>query len=232
MITVHDANTRGISNFGWLESRHTFSFGSYHNPNRMGFGPVRVINDDRVDANRGFAEHPHRDMEIISYVVEGQLAHKDSMGNVSTIGPGMIQRMTAGSGVRHSEFNPSRTDATRFLQIWIEPSEAGLTPSYEDRTIFENGDRGVRLLASPDGRDGSTRVHQDVTIHAVRLGASGTHKAPIAAGRRVWVQVVSGSVIVNGAALHEGDAAALVDEADLAVVAGSDEAEALVFDVP
>lgn len=231
MITIRKANERGRSNAGWLDSRHTFSFADYHDPAHMGFGALRVINDDWVNASAGFGSHPHRDMEIISYVLSGELGHKDSMGNGSTIRPGDVQRMTAGTGVVHSEWNHSKTDRVHFLQIWIVPEAKGLQPSYEQRS-FEPGALRDRLVvvASRDGRDGSLTIHQDAALYVTKLSLGSAIEQGIAAGRRAWVQVASGSVTVNGIALEAGDGAAVIDEARLALT-GVTDAEVLVFDV-
>lgn len=233
MITIRSASTRGVTSVGWLDSRHSFSFGRYHDPAHMGFGPLRVINDDRVAANRGFAEHLHRDMEIISYVVEGRLAHKDSTGSAREVGPGGIQRMTAGSGVTHSEYNPSRDEPTRFIQIWIEPEAPGLTPSYEDRAVNPRDEPGrLHVVATRTPTNGEAVVHQDVTMYAGAFEAGQGQTLAIGEGRRVWVQVVRGSISVNGHELAEGDGAALTDEASLELAVREGEAEVLVFDLP
>lgn len=231
MITVRDRNTRGHTDMGWLESRHTFSFGGYMNPAHMGFRTLRVINDDRVIAGAGFPTHGHRDMEIISYVVDGALEHKDSMGNGSIIRPGDVQRMTAGTGVTHSEFNPSETDGARFLQIWIVPEKAGLAPGYEQKQ-FPVTDRTdmLRLVASRDGRDGSVTVHQDADIYAVILSETGSVTHTFGEDRHGWVQVVRGIATLNGETLREGDGAAViaVDQVALSSPVG---AEVLLFDL-
>ncbi|MFT3774532.1 MAG: pirin family protein [Minicystis sp.] len=195
MITVRPARERGHADFGWLDSHHTFSFGDYYDPRHMGFRTLRVINDDRVKGGKGFGTHPHRDMEIVSYVLDGALEHKDSMGTGSVIRPGDVQRMTAGTGVLHSEFNHSKSETVRFLQIWILPERARIEPSYEQKNFpVEQRKNQLRLIASRDGRDGSVTVHQDVAIHAAVLepGASVSHT--LAQGRHAWVQVARGSV--------------------------------------
>jgi redox-sensitive bicupin YhaK (pirin superfamily) len=231
MISVRHAKDRGQTRIGWLDSRHTFSFGEYYDPSQLGFGKLRVINDDRVAPAKGFGTHPHRDMEIVSYVVSGQLEHKDSMGTGSVIRRGDVQRMTAGTGVLHSEFNPSRTDPVHFLQIWILPETAGLTPSYEQKTFSEEERSGrLRLVASRGGEDGAIVVHQDVRLYAGILQADDEVELPLAAGRRAWVQVVAGSTILNGVALEEGDGAAVQDEPRLLFAKGSG-GEVLVFDL-
>jgi redox-sensitive bicupin YhaK (pirin superfamily) len=231
MIQVRAASERGSSRTDWLDSRHTFSFADYLDMANMGFGRLRVINDDRVAPSRGFGRHPHRDMEILSYVVAGSLQHGDSMGNGSVICPGDVQRMSAGTGVVHSEANPSATDPVRFLQIWIEPERRGLPPSYEQKHFDEASRKGtLRLVASRDGRDGSVTIHQDVSLYAGLLAAGQSAEVPVAKGRRAWVQVVRGSVAVNGKTLAEGDGAALENEQRVAVEGRSD-AELLVFDL-
>ena len=233
MLTLRKAEDRGRANFGWLDSRHSFSFGHYYDPEHMGFGPLRVINDDRVAPGGGFATHPHSDMEIISYVLEGALEHKDSIGTGSVIRPGDVQRMSAGSGIRHSEYNHSDSEPVHFLQIWLLPNEEGLTPSYEQKTFADGEKRGrLRLVASRDGRDGSVRIHQDADLYASLLdkGEAVTHR--LAAGRRGWIQVVRGAVAVNGKALRAGDGAAASELPELTVTAAADRSEVLLFDLP
>lgn len=236
MMDIRFAEDRGKANFGWLDSRHTFSFGQYHDPDHMGFGPLRVINEDRVAPARGFAEHGHSNMEIISYVLDGALEHKDSMGNGTIIRPGDVQRMTAGTGVRHSEYNASRTEPVHFLQIWIEPDQAGLAPGYEQVT-FDPADRTnrLRLVASPDGRDDSVTIHQDAALYLGHLPPGVTVNHRVDAGRRMWAQIVQGHVDVNGHALQAGDGAALTDSTNVTfhVPDNSPEGgEVLVFDLP
>lgn len=232
MITLRHAEERGVANFGWLDSRHTFSFGHYHDPDHMGFGPLRVINEDRVQPAQGFDTHGHQDMEIISYVLNGALEHKDSIGTGSVIRPGEVQRMSAGTGIRHSEFNHSDTDPVHFLQIWILPEKRGLTPSYEQRE-FPRGERvgKWRLVGSRDGREGSLTIHQDVDLYAtlLRTGETATHA--LKPGRRGWVQVARGTVSLNGRQLYPGDGAALADEPEIVVEGTSDDVEALLFDM-
>ena len=231
MITVRPAAERGVSDFGWLDSRHTFSFGEYRDPRHMGFRSLRVINDDRVKGGAGFGRHPHRDMEIFSYVLDGALAHQDSLGSTASVGPGEVQKMTAGTGVLHSEFNPQKDAPARFLQVWILPEKNGLAPSYEQKAFSADDKRGrLKLIGSRDGRDGSIGFHQDVAIYATVLapGQSVTHA--IAAGRAAWVQVARGSVTANGTQLDEGDGASMVDEAAL-TLAGVTDAEVLLFDL-
>ncbi len=231
MITVRPSSERGRAQIGWLDSRHTFSFSEYHDPKHMGFRALRVINEDRVAPGQGFGTHPHRDMEIISYVLEGELEHKDSMGNGSVIRPGDVQRMSAGTGVRHSEFNPSKTEPVHFLQIWIMPEAAGLPPSYEQKS-FSDAERSnkLRLVASRDGRDGALTLHQDVALHAGLLEAGASVRHPLAAGRHAWVQVVRGAIDLGGERLVAGDGAAVSDERELAIAA-REASEVLVFDL-
>jgi quercetin 2,3-dioxygenase len=231
MIIVRPANHRGRSKTGWLDSQHTFSFADYYDASHMGFGALRVINDDRVSASSGFGAHPHRDMEIISYVLSGALGHKDSMGNGSTIRPGDVQRMSAGTGVVHSEWNHSKTEPVHFLQIWIIPSQRNLAPGYEQRSFASEALRDqLRLVASPDGRDGSVTIHQDATLYVTKLSPGHDVTHALAPGRRAWIQVASGEVSLNETALGEGDGAAVTDEAQLAIRATRD-AEVLVFDL-
>lgn len=231
MITVRHADERGRSEGGWLDSRHTFSFADYYDPAHMGFGALRVINDDWVNASAGFGAHPHRDMEIISYVLSGALGHRDSMGNGSTIRPGDVQRMSAGTGVVHSEWNHSKTERVHFLQIWIVPEQRGLAPSYEQRTFEPHQLRDrLALVASRDGRDGSVTLHQDAALYVAKLSAGTSVEYESKPGRRAWVQVASGAVTVNGVALGQGDGAAVTDEPRL-VLRGENDAEVLVFDV-
>jgi redox-sensitive bicupin YhaK (pirin superfamily) len=232
MMTLRKAGERGHAEHGWLDSWHSFSFADYHDPAHMGFGPLRVINEDRVQPGMGFGTHGHRDMEIISYVLDGQLAHSDSMGNGSTIVPGDVQRMSAGRGVRHSEFNPSKTAPVHFLQIWIEPARAGIDPGYEQTNIPASAKRGtLRLIASPDGRDGSVTIHQDATVHAALIDGAESVNYNLANGRRAYVHVVRGGVYVNGTPLGPGDAAKVIGEAKIALERGEN-AEVLLFDLP
>lgn len=231
MITIRKADERGRSNAGWLNSQHTFSFADYYDPAHMGFGALRVINDDWVNASAGFGSHPHRDMEIISYVLSGELGHKDSMGNGSTIRPGDVQRMSAGTGVVHSEWNHSKTDRVHFLQIWIVPDKTGLAPSYEQRSFDGSALRDrLAVVASRDGRDGSLTIHQDAALYVTKLSPGKAVEYDVKAGRRAWVQVAGGSVAVNGVTLETGDGAAVTDEARLALT-GVKDAEVLVFDL-
>ncbi|MDQ3365963.1 MAG: pirin family protein [Myxococcota bacterium] len=231
MIKVRKAADRGHADHGWLDSHHTFSFADYHDPQHMGFRALRVINDDVVAAGRGFGAHHHRDMEIISYVLEGALAHQDSMGTGSVIEPGDVQRMSAGTGVAHSELNASKTDRVHFLQIWIVPAERGIAPSYEQKRFTAEDKAGrLRLVASWDGRDGSVTLHSDVALYAGIFDRAHQAELPIAKGRHAWVQVASGRVRVNGHELVAGDGLALSDEATV-TVEGIDRAEVLVFDL-
>jgi len=230
MIQLRKAQDRGHFNFGWLDTWHSFSFGEYFDPRHMGFRSLRVINEDRIGAGGGFPTHPHRDMEIVTYVLEGALEHKDSMGNGSIIRPGDVQRMTAGAGITHSEFNPSPSEATHLLQIWILPERRGLTPGYEQKYYAADEMQGrLLLIAAPDGADGSVTIHQDARIYTgVLEAAEVTH--PIRPGRHAWVQVTSGALKVNGQELAPGDAAAVTGEPSLALLA-SGPAEVLVFDL-
>jgi quercetin 2,3-dioxygenase len=231
MISVLPASRRFHTDVGWLDSRHTFSFADHYDPERVGFRALRVINDDRVQAGRGFGSHSHRDMEIISYVLSGELAHRDSMGNGSVIRPGDVQRMTAGTGVVHSEMNPSRTEQVHFLQIWIVPDREGHRPGYEQKAFAPADRRGkLRLVASRDGRDGSVTIHQDASVYATLLEPGEHVSHELRPGRHAWVQVAAGSVELNGQTLREGDGAALSDERRIELT-GMDSCEILVFDL-
>jgi redox-sensitive bicupin YhaK (pirin superfamily) len=227
MLTLRPARERGHANHGWLDSHHTFSFADYYDQEHMGYRSLRVINDDRVEGSKGFGTHPHRDMEIVTYVLDGELAHKDSMGNGSVIRPGDVQRMSAGTGITHSEMNPSKSQ-THFLQIWIMPEKSGLVPSYEQKAF--DLDKGLALVASRDGRGGSVTVHQDVSLYAGKLAPGAEAKCALAPGRHAWVQVARGAVDVNGLAMGEGDGAALVLEETIAIKA-REKSEVLVFDL-
>jgi len=231
MIRVHGANQRGHARHGWLESFHTFSFADYHDPRFMGFRALRVINEDRVQPGQGFGTHSHRDMEIVTYVLEGALAHKDSLGTGSIIRPGDVQRMSAGTGVAHSEFNHSPTELVHFLQIWILPREEGLAPSYEQRSFpaAERTDR-LRLVASRDAREGSVEIHQDVDLHAAVLSSGAALEHPLRAGRHAWLQVARGNLSANDRPLSAGDGAAFSDESAVSLVA-REPAEILLFDL-
>ncbi|EPN9527179.1 pirin family protein [Cronobacter malonaticus] len=229
MIYLRKAQDRGHANHGWLDSWHTFSFANYYDPNFMGFSALRVINDDVIDAGQGFGTHPHKDMEILTYVLEGAVEHQDSMGNKEQVPAGEFQIMSAGSGVRHSEYNPSATERLRLYQIWIIPSENGIEPRYEQRRF--DAAQGRQLVLSPDARDGSLKVNQDMELSrwALLNGEDGEY-AP-AAGRRVWIQVVKGDVTINGTRATTSDGLAIWDEATLAIHADSD-SEILLFDLP
>jgi redox-sensitive bicupin YhaK (pirin superfamily) len=231
VITIRKAQERGHARHGWLESFHTFSFAGYHDPRQMGFRDLRVINEDRVEPGRGFGTHSHRDMEIVSWVLEGALAHRDSLGNGSVIRPGDVQRMSAGTGVSHSELNPSASERVHFLQIWILPEREGLAPSYEQKHVPPEERAGrLRLLASRDGRDGSVRIHQDVDLYAALLAAGESVTHALRPGRHAWLQVARGRCTLNGVALEAGDGAALSDERSLHVT-GVGDAELLLFDL-
>ncbi len=231
MIRIRKSDERGLADHGWLNSRHTFSFGHYHDRAHMGFGPLRVINEDRVQPGAGFSTHGHSDMEIISYVLDGALAHKDSIGTGSVIRPGEVQRMSAGTGIRHSEYNHSATEGVHFLQIWIIPERTGIEPSYEQKRFDAIAEGGrLALVGSRDGRDGSVTIHQDVNLYAGRFNGEQTASVPIEEGRLVWVHVVRGAITVNGHPLGTGDAAAL--SAEMAVeLSDGEQAEVLVFDM-
>jgi len=232
MTEIRRSNERGYADHGWLKSFHTFSFADYFDPEHVQVGPLRVINEDRVQAGQGFGTHGHRDMEIISYVLEGELAHKDSMGNGSTIRPGDVQRMSAGSGVRHSEFNPSTTHPVHFLQIWIQPNAQGITPSYEEKTFSVQEKRGrLRIIASPDQADGSVLIHQDARVYAGLFDGDESATLDVAPGHTLYVHVARGSVTANGTALNSGDAVTLTDTRTLELQNGQ-QAEVLVFDLP
>jgi len=232
MIQIRPANERGRAQLGWLDSRHTFSFGDYYDPKHMGFGPLRVINDDRVKPGAGFGTHGHRDMEILSYVLEGALEHKDSLGTGSVIRPGDVQRMSAGAGIEHSEFNPDRAHPVRFLQIWIEPEQRGLAPSYEEKHFSADARREqLRLVASRGARDGSLAIHRDVDVYAALLGEGKTVEHALRPGRSAWLQVARGAVALNGQPLAEGDGAAIRAESQLTITGRSADAELLLFDL-
>jgi redox-sensitive bicupin YhaK (pirin superfamily) len=231
MIEVRKSQERGHVNMDWLDSYHSFSFGEYYDPQNMGFGPLRVINDDRIEPAKGFGTHGHRDMEIITYVLEGGIAHKDSMGNGSVIRPGNVQRMSAGKGIMHSEFNPSEDAATHLLQIWIEPNVRGVTPSYEEKNFDNAEKRGkLRLIASPDGQDGSVTIQQDAKVYAGMLDGAEQATVPLAAGRLTYVHVARGQVSVNGTVLQAGDALKAVNETEIELKDGQ-QAEVLLFDL-
>jgi redox-sensitive bicupin YhaK (pirin superfamily) len=231
MITLRRADERGFADHGWLQSRHSFSFADYYDPRHMGFSSLRVINEDRVAPASGFGRHGHRDMEIVSYVLDGELAHQDSMGNGSVIRPGDVQRMSAGSGVMHSEFNHSPDRFTHFLQIWIEPNVHGIAPSYEEKRFDAVDKRGrLRLIASPDGAEGSLTMHQDVRLYAGLFDGAEAAVHRLAPGRSAYLHVVRGTIAVNDAALATGDAVMAREEAELRLTHGRD-AEVLLFDL-
>ena len=231
LIKVRRASERGKTTTGWLDSNHTFSFNQYYDPEWSGFRELLVINEDFVAPAKGFGTHSHRDMEILSYVVTGQLAHKDSTGTSAVIRPGEMQRMTAGTGVSHSEFNPSETEPTHFLQIWIQPDREGLQPGYEQRTFSDTGRRGkLRLVASPNGADDSVTIHQDVKLYEASLGVNEEISFEPPPGRHAWIQVIKGGVTVNGTTLDAGDGAAISNEPSLDIRATKD-AEILFFDL-
>jgi quercetin 2,3-dioxygenase len=231
MLRIRKAHERGHADHGWLNTCHTFSFADYYDPAHMGFRALRVINEDWIKPGMGFPTHPHRDMEIVTYVLEGTLEHRDSMGNGSVIRPGEVQRMSAGTGITHSEYNGSRTEPLHLLQIWILPSKNGVTPGYQQQAFSEEEERGVlRLVASPDGREGSVTIHQDVNLYAALLEADEELVYSIPAGRHVWLQVVRGKISVNGVELECSDGAALSDEGRV-VMKGQEKSELLVFDL-
>ena len=231
MMTLRTSSERGYADHGWLKSFHSFSFAGYHDPAHMGFGNLRVINEDRIAAGQGFGTHSHKDMEIISYVLSGGLAHKDSMGNVKGIPPGDVQRMSAGTGVQHSEFNHDQEQTTHFLQIWIEPNVTGIAPGYEQKTFPEAEKRGtLRLVASPDGAQGSVLIHADAKLYAGLFDGDEFAALTLDAGRKTYVQLIGGQLQVNGQMLYAGDAMALQAESRLQLTAGQS-AEVLVFDL-
>jgi redox-sensitive bicupin YhaK (pirin superfamily) len=232
MITIRKSDERGHANHGWLSTFHTFSFASYCDPKHMGFGPLRVINEDRVSPGKGFGSHGHEDMEILTYVISGALAHKDSMGNVETLQANDLQRITAGTGIVHSEFNGSGKDPVHFLQIWIQPAEYSLTPGYEQLSLSEEEKSGkLRLVASPEGGDGVLKIHQDARVLIGQAGESKTLDYMLAPGRKAWVHVVRGEATVNGQSLNSGDAAAITNEAAIAVRGAESDSEVIVFDL-
>ncbi|MFI4940465.1 MAG: pirin family protein [Burkholderiales bacterium] len=232
MIELRLSADRGHANHGWLDAHHSFSFADYHDSKHMGFGPLRVLNDDRISAGKGFGTHGHKDMEIITYVLEGELAHKDSMGNGSVIRPGDVQRMSAGTGVMHSEYNHSQEQTTHLLQIWIEPKVMGIAPGYEEKRFSAAEKRGrLRLIASMDGQGGSVMLHQDVKLYAGLFDGGERASLPIPDGRRAYLHVARGEISANGAILKEGDALKAVGEKEIQLSQGRD-AEVLLFDLP
>ncbi|WP_312434358.1 pirin family protein [Janthinobacterium sp.] len=232
MLQIRHSEERGAANHGWLNSHHSFSFGSYHDPKHMGFGPLLVINEDRVTPGQGFGTHGHRDMEIISYVLDGALEHKDSMGTGSVLHYGDVQRMSAGSGVRHSEFNHSQTDGLHFLQIWIQPNVTGIAPSYEEKHFSPETKQGkLRLVASSDGRQGSVLIHQNASIYASIMQEGDALEHALDEGRTAYVHLIRGSLVVNGTPLKAGDALKLTQEAKV-TLANAEDAEFLLFDLP
>ncbi len=231
MITIRKSDDRGHFDHGWLNTYHTFSFGDYYDPKQMGFRSLRVINEDRLQPDTGFGAHPHRDMEILTYVLDGALEHRDSLGNGSIIRPGDVQRMSAGTGVRHSEKNPSRSEPVHLLQIWILPSQHGLTPSYEQKSFSDAEKHGhFRLVASPDGRDGSVLIHQDARLYATVLEAGQSVSYALPPGRYAWLQMARGSVDLDGTVLRAGDGAAAGEKGALKLT-GAETAEVLLFEL-
>ncbi len=231
MLTIRKAEERGHANHGWLNSYHTFSFANYYDPDHMGFRALRVINEDRVSPSGGFGTHGHKDMEIITYVLEGSLEHKDSIGTGSVIEPGEVQRMSAGTGIRHSEFNHSKTDSVHFLQIWLLPEKSGLAPSYEQQNFSPAKTPGkLILVAARDAREGAVTIHQDVDLYAAVLEPKQTISHTLKPQRHAWVQVARGEITLNGLTLDKGDGAAISDETDVVIEATTD-AEILLFDL-
>ena len=232
-LTIRSAQARGHADHGWLESYHSFSFANYHDPKHMNFGPLRVINEDRVQAGKGFGMHGHRDMEIISYVLAGSLEHKDSMGNGSVIKRGDIQIMSAGTGVRHSEYNLSPTDPVHFVQIWLLPDREGHAPRYDQKHFSDQDKSGtLRLIASPDGRDGSGKIHQDACLYASLLKTNEVIDYAVEPHRKIWIQVLAGALSVNSHTLQTGDGLAAYHESALHIASTHDNTELLVFDLP
>jgi redox-sensitive bicupin YhaK (pirin superfamily) len=231
MIVRRASEQRGHANHGWLDTYHSFSFANYHDAAHMGFRKLRVLNDDTVEPGQGFDSHSHRDMEVVSYVVEGSLAHEDSMGTGSILRPGDVQRMSAGRGVTHSEFNASQEDRVRFFQIWVHPEEQGLAPEYQEGHFGDDTKRGVlKLIVSRDGRKGSLRIHQDVDFYATLLEGGETVQHPIAPGRHAWLQLTKGRIAVGEVELSRGDGAAVSDESEI-LIEGRESAEVLVLDL-
>jgi len=232
MIQIRPAKERGHANHGWLDTYHTFSFSDYFDPKNMGFRSLRVINEDRVSGGYGFPAHPHQDMEIITYVLDGSLEHKDSMGTGSTIRPGEVQKMSAGTGIRHSEFNPSKTEAVHLLQIWILPEKKGLKPMYEQKAIPAEEKKGkLRLVGSPEGGDGKVTIYQDAKLYATELTPGDSVQHELESGRYAWVQVARGKISLNGKTLQAGDGAAVTNEQKLELAGVGDKSEVLLFDL-
>ena len=230
MIQLRPSASRGFADHGWLVARHSFSFADYHDPAELGWGVLRVINEDRVAPGKGFGTHGHRNMEIVTYVIEGELEHRDSLGNGEVIRPGEVQRMSAGTGIRHSEFNPSQSVTTHLLQIWIEPRELGITPGYEQQPLAP-GNNDWRLIASPDAAQGSTLIHQDARLFAARLQSGAELDHPLDSRRRAYVHLVNGGLSLNGVTMNTGDGAKIAGETSLHFVASAD-SEVLLFDLP
>lgn len=231
MLSIRPAESRGHANHGWLDTNYTFSFADYYDPKAMGFRALRVINEDRIAPGMGFGTHPHRDMEIITYVLDGSLAHKDSLGTVGVIRPGEVQRMSAGTGIRHSEYNASDKDPLHLMQIWLMPNKTGIAPSYDQRVFaVEDEKNKLHLLASQDGRDGSFQMHSDADLYAAQLEAGTTVEHDFGKQRHGWLQVARGSVTVNGSELKQGDGLAISDEGKVQIAA-NDAAEVLLFDL-
>lgn len=233
MITIRPSEERGKVNIAWLDSKHTFSFGSYYDRNYMGFASLRVINEDKIQPNQGFNTHSHKDMEIITYVLEGELEHKDSIGNGSIIRPGDVQRMSAGTGIAHSEFNPSSQETVHLLQIWIQPNQLGIEPSYEQKYFRDEEKQGkLRLIASEDGREGSVKIHQDASVSVVILQKNEVINHHISENRYFWLQVARGSGKINNITVNVGDGVAITQEKELELIATEDHTEILLFDLP
>ena len=232
MITIRPSGERGAANLGWLDTRHSFSFSNYYDPRYMGFGPLRVIHEDKISPSQGFGTHGHRDMEIVTYVLSGSLEHKDSIGNGSIIRPGDVQRMSAGTGILHSEFNASEMDPVHLLQIWLLPATNGIDPGYEQIYIAPEENQGrLRLIGSQDGRDGSVTIHQDLSLYSAVLGKGDEVNHPLAEGRMAWLQVAQGGITLNGQALTAGDGAAIQAVDHLALASTAPETEFLLFDM-
>ena len=231
MIRIHKAAQRGTTKISWLDSRHTFSFGDYYDPENLNFRALRVMNDDRVAPAAGFGMHPHKDMEIVTYILAGKLEHRDSLGTGSVLGPGEVQRMSAGTGIFHSEYNASQTEPVHLYQIWLLPEQRGLTPSYEQKVFAREERRGkLRPVVAPDGRDGALRIHQDVEVALGLLDQGQSLSKTLAPGRHAWAQVLTGRMEINGQELHDGDGAAISGESDVTITA-KEPGEVMVFDL-